>query len=59
MEIWNNSQAYLGREVAETFGDIALLTTMCSSIQKSSNENNKAVLLNATKLWMLSLYRKD
>lgn len=28
MDIWNNSQVFLGRDVALTYGDISILTTM-------------------------------
>lgn len=28
MEIWNNSQVFLGREVGMIYGDIALLAVM-------------------------------
>jgi hypothetical protein len=32
MDIWNNSQVFLGREVALAYGDLAILTTMIQAI---------------------------
>ena len=32
MDIWNNSQIFLGREVALTYGDLAILTTMIEAM---------------------------
>lgn len=59
MEIWNNSQVFLGREVAIIYGDIALLTVMKEGIAMAKNQANKNLLETATRLWLLSLYRND
>lgn len=44
MEIWNNSQVFLGREVAIIYGDIALLTVMKEGIAMAKNQANKSLL---------------
>ncbi len=44
MEIWNNSQVFLGREVANTYGDIALLTVMREGIALAKNPANRDLL---------------
>lgn len=59
MEIWNNSQVFLGKEVALTYGDLSILTTMITSIAKCKDAANKHVFETATRLWLLTLYRKD
>lgn len=59
MDIWNNSQVFLGRDVALTYGDIAILTTMIEAIKQVKNLTNKRVFETATRLWLLSIYRKD
>lgn len=59
MDIWNNSQVFLGREVAIIYGDIALLTIMKEGITQAKNAENKNLLETATKLWLLTLYRSD
>jgi hypothetical protein len=59
MDIWNNSQVFLGRDVALTYGDIAILTTMIEAIKQIKNPTNKHVFETATRLWLLSIYRKD
>lgn len=59
MDIWNNSQVFLGKEVALTYGDLSILTTMIDAISKCKNAANKYVFETATRLWLLSLYRKD
>ena len=41
MDIWNNSQVFLGREVAMTYGDIALLTVMREGIALAKNPANR------------------
>jgi hypothetical protein len=59
MEIWNNAQVFLGREVAVTFGDIALLTVMREGIAEVKNAQNRELLETVTRLWLLRLYRND
>lgn len=59
MDIWNNSQVYLGREVALTYGDLSILTTMLEAISQSKNLTNKHILETSTRLWLLTIYRKD
>lgn len=59
MDIWNNSQVFLGREVAIIYGDIALLTIMKEGITQAKNAENKNLLETATRLWLLTLYRND
>ena len=59
MDIWNNSQVFLGREVAIIYGDIALLTIMKEGITQAKNAQNKNLLETATRLWLLTLYRND
>ena len=59
MDIWNNSQIFLGKEVALTYGDLSILTTMLNSIKNCKNTPNKHVFETATRLWLLTLYRKD
>lgn len=59
MDIWNNSQVFLGRDVALTYGDLAMLTTMIEAIGHCKYPANKTVLEISTRLWMLTLYRKD
>ena len=41
MDIWNNSQVFIGREVAMTYGDIALLTVMREGIALAKNPANR------------------
>ena len=41
MDIWNNSQVFLGREVAMIYGDIAMLTVMIQGIEEAKNKMNK------------------
>lgn len=59
MDIWNSSQVFLGREVALTYGDLSILTTLIEAIGECKNATNKHVLETATRLWLLTLYRKD
>jgi hypothetical protein len=59
MDIWNNTQVFLGREVAMIYGDVALLTVMREGISKAKNQANRSLLETATRLWLLSLYRQD
>ena len=59
MDIWNNSQLYLGKEIALIYSDICNLSTMIKAIQISKNSNNKALITLCTRLWLLSVYRKD
>ena len=59
MEIWNNSQVFLGREVAMIYGDIAMLTVMIEGIAEAKNAQNKELLEIATRLWMLRIFRDD
>lgn len=59
MDIWNNSQVFLGREVAMAYGDIALLTVMREGIALAKNSANRELLETALRLWLLSVYRKD
>jgi len=44
MDIWNNSQVFLGREVAMTYGDIAMLTLMREGIAIAKNPANRELL---------------
>ena len=59
MDIWNNSQVFLGKEVAMIYGDIAMITAMKEGISKASNPGNREVLETSLKLWLLSGYRND
>lgn len=59
MQIWNNSQLFLGKEVALIYSDICNLGTMAKTITASKNNNNRSLLILCTRLWILSLYRKD
>lgn len=59
MDIWNNSQVFLGREVAMIYGDIAMLTVMQEGITLAKNPKNREVLETATRLWLLRIYRDD
>jgi hypothetical protein len=59
MDIWNNSQVFLGREVALTYGDLSVLTTLIDAIGQLKNAANKHVFETATRLWLLTIYRKD
>jgi hypothetical protein len=59
MDIWNNSQVFLGREVALTYGDLSILTTMLEAIEQCKNATNKHVMQTATRLWLLTIYRRD
>lgn len=43
MDIWNNSQIFLGREVALTYGDLSILTTLSLTIAKCKNAANKDI----------------
>ena len=43
MELWNNSQAYLGREVALIYGDISILTIMQRSFQKCQKNSSRKI----------------
>jgi len=59
MDIWNNSQVFLGREVAMIYGDIAMLDVMKEGIAMAKNPLNRDVLETATRLWLLRSYRDD
>lgn len=59
MDIWNNSQVYLGREVALTYGDLSILTVMLDAISQCKNPTNKHLMEVSTRLWLLTIYRKD
>lgn len=59
MDIWNNAQVFLGREVAMAYGDIALLTVMREGIALAKNPANRELLETALRLWLLVVYRKD
>lgn len=59
MDIWNNSQVFLGREVAITYGNIAIFTIMREGIALAKNPANRELLETALRLWLLTIYRKD
>ena len=59
MDIWNNAQVFLGRDIAMTYGDIALLTVMREGIALAKNPANRELLETSLRLWLLIVYRKD
>ena len=59
MEIWNNAQVYLGREVALIYGDISVLAVMIKAIKSCEKALTKHIIELVTKLWILKVYRSD
>ena len=57
MDIWNNSQLFLGKEVAMTYGDIAMLTQMMQGIPQLKKPADRELFEIVTRLWLLRVYR--
>lgn len=58
-EIWNDCQAYLGKEITMTFGDLFYITTFLEMLVDVKDSNTALILKNIMTLWMLKVYRYD
>lgn len=57
-DIWNNSQVFLGKSIALTFGDLYYLDTALNKMKEFS-PHNQTILKKMITLWMLKVYRYD
>lgn len=59
MEIWNNSQVFLGKSVAMILGDIFYLQSAMKKVETFSNPNNKETFKALIQLWVLKILRES
>lgn len=57
MDIWNNSQVYLGKTLALIMGDIFYLQTAMKKLESFQHEPTKNTFRVIIQLWMLRVLR--
>ena len=58
MDIWNNSQVFLGKTIALVLGDIFYLHSATKKIETFKNPRNKETFKALTQLWFLKVLRE-
>lgn len=57
MDIWNNSQVFLGKNVALILGDLFYLESAVAKIDSFHNQQNKETFKVLVQLWFLKVLR--
>lgn len=55
MEIWNNSQVFLGKSIALILGDLFYLQSAVTKLETFKNVNNKETFKSLIQLWFLKV----
>ncbi len=58
LDIWNNSQVFLGKTIALTFGDLYYLDNALKKL-KNFSSTNQTIMKKIIQLWLLRVYRYD
>lgn len=59
MDIWNNSQVFLGKTIALTLGDLFYLQSAVAKIEVIRHKETKATFKVLTQLWFLKVLRES
>lgn len=59
MEIWNNSQVFLGKTVALILGDLFYLQSAVAKLETFKNPHNKETFKILIQLWFLKVLRES
>ena len=58
LDIWNNSQVFLGKTIALAFGDLYYLNNALEKL-KDFSDKNRIIMNKIIVLWLLRIYRYD
>jgi len=59
VDIWNNSQVYLGHTLAMMTGDLYILDLCLNKINQIKDSNTRTIFKDIVHLWALVALRKD